>query len=87
MANARDCNVIFVDTTAYTYALPARICGIKYIGAASGTALIKHAATGGVQIYAASGSTDVYDNVEINAKDGLYVEVASGAKLYIYLEV
>jgi hypothetical protein len=87
MANARTGNVIFVDAdnTAVTEALSIK--SIKYIGAASGTATIKLGGTSGSVIWEESGSANVWNpNVEIYAREGIYVDLTNSAKIYIYLK-
>lgn len=87
MANSRVNNVIFVDTTGYTFSGPLYIESIKFIGATGATAAITAGTSGtGAPLYEAAGTASVAEEVCIAAKDGLHVAVASGAKLYIYLE-
>lgn len=88
MANARADNVIYVDTSA-GFAGPLNICGIKYIGNTSGTALIESgsSASGGVDLWNESGANILpVDDVDIVANNGIYVTLANSAKIYIYLK-
>lgn len=87
MANSYVNNVIVVDTTGYTHPGPLYIENIKFIGAANATAAITAGTTGsGAPLYEAAGAASVAESICIYAKDGIHVAVASGAKLYIYLE-
>ena len=87
MANSVANNVIYVDTTGYTYSGPLEICSIKYIGAASETAVITQGVTGsGSILWEESGTANVFNSdVELAAKDGIHVAIAAGVKLYLYL--
>lgn len=86
MANAYSANVVFVDTDATALPYAKRICGIKYIGNASGTLTIKsNGATGGKVIWEESGATNVYNQVEIVDTLGVFVNLTNGAKVYLYL--
>jgi hypothetical protein len=85
MANTRTANVIYCDTTA-SFSGPLSICSLKYIGAASGTAVIT-ATDSGSRLWEEAGASNLRsDEVEIQANDGITVTIASGAKVYIYLE-
>jgi hypothetical protein len=86
MANANKANVIFVDTTGTAITGLTSIASIKYIGNASGTATIKNANSGGATLWEESGASNVFNQVEIDAPQGLYVTLTNGAKVYIYLE-
>jgi hypothetical protein len=88
MANVRESNVIFVDTDA-GFAGPLTICSIKYIGNASGTAVVTFGSSGagGDPLWQDSGTANLpVEEVGVYCPDGFYVDVANGAKLYIYLE-
>lgn len=86
MANARKANVQVVDTSA---AFPEIRCikSILYIGATSATASIQsNASSGGLTIWQRGGDVQTFDSeIEITDGDGVYVTVASGAKVYLYL--
>jgi len=84
MANTRAANVLRVDTTA-DFADLKNICGIKYIGAASGTAVIKDKDTSGNTLWQESGTSNVFNEVKINAAEGMRVEVTNSAVVLIYL--
>lgn len=88
MANTLANNVLYIDTTGYTYAGPLKIEGIKYIGTASGTALITQGVSGsGSRLWEETGTANVFNgDACINANDGIHVAIAAGVKLYIYLE-
>lgn len=86
MANARAGTVIFCDTSDTTYTGMLRIKGIKYIGAASGTAEFKQGSSSGATLWRESGSSNVYNEVCMVVKDGLNVTLTNSAVVYIYLE-
>lgn len=87
MANSRQANVLFCDTDATTYAENLRICGVKYIGASTGTLQIQDTNSSGKVLWKESGSANVWNpDVEIRAKDGIYVALTNGASAYIYFE-
>lgn len=86
MANSFTGNVIFVDTTASTFAYAKNICGIRYIGNTSGTLQIQADNVSGAVLWAGSGSSDLYEEVEIRSSDGVYVALTNGASAYIYLK-
>ena len=85
MANTRAGNVIKCDTTA-TFTDAKQICGIKYIGAASGTAVITDAGGSGNNLWVESGTTNQWNDAEIVANDGVTVTVTNSAIVYLYLE-
>lgn len=87
MANSYSGNVIYVDTTGYTYSGHAKICAVKYIGHASGTAAITQGTSGsGAPVWQESGtSNQAVDAIEAVC-DSFHVAVANSAKVYIYLE-
>lgn len=87
MSNARSNNVIFVDTTGYTLNQHVKICSVKYIGNASGTAVITVGTSGsGASIWQESGSANqAADEIEA-VVDGFHVAITNSAKVYIYLE-
>ena len=87
MSNAQNENVIRVDTDNYALTSPVNICAIKYIGAANGTANIKADASDSAQIlWEESGSANTFNQVEIRARGGIYVNLTNSAVIYIYLE-
>lgn len=86
MANTYSGNVIFVDTTAATYSGPKKICSVKYFGNTSGTASIQHGSVSGSVLWEARGTADFTEDIDIVANKGIYVAVANGAEVYIYLE-
>lgn len=87
MANSVANNVVYIDTTGYTYNGPLEIRSIKYIGAASGTAVITQGTSGsGAKLWEEAGTANVFNgDVELAAKDGIHVAIAAGVKLYLYL--
>ncbi len=85
MANDRSGNTLLVDTSA-DFTGSFRICGIRYIGNASGTAQIKKTDTNGGVLWAASGATDLYEDVKMVCTQGIRVEVTNSAKVYLLLE-
>lgn len=85
MSNARQSNVIIVDTSAQ-FSENLKICSVKYIGNTSGTASIKLPDSSGTVVWEASGTTNVQDHdLEIRAPIGCYVTVTNSAKVYLYL--
>lgn len=88
MANITANNVIYIDTTGYTHSGPLEIESIKYIGAASGTALITQGVSGsGSRLWEEAGTANVFNGEScIAAKDGIHVAIAAGVKVYIYLK-
>ena len=85
MANHRQQNVIFVDTTA-DFADQQEIEAIKYVGNTSGTAIVKEQNTSGVALWQEAGTANVFNQVCIRSPKGIRVEVTNGAKVYIYLK-
>jgi hypothetical protein len=87
MANASAGNVRYVDTDGTTFSGPMRICGIKYIGNTSGTAIIRTGLTAGAgaRMWEGEGATDFFEDAEIVANDGINIALTNGAVLYIYL--
>ena len=87
MANSYSGNVIYVDTTGYTYSGHAKICAVKYIGNASGTAVITQGTSGsGAPVWQESGTANLsVDPIEAVC-DGFHVAVTNSAKVYIYLK-
>lgn len=84
MANAREGNVIFVDTTA-AFTDAKTICGIKYIGASTSSLTIRGEDSSGGILWKDTGTTTIFDNVEIRCNDGIHVTVTGTATAYIYL--
>lgn len=87
MANHREANVIFVDTSA---AFPEikDIVGIKYIGAGGSSITIKGAAdSSGSNLYFENSTGNVFDEIKIRDQEGIYVTVAGTASCYIYTRV
>lgn len=87
MANSYSGNVIYVDTTGYTYSGRVVIYGVKYIGNASGTAVITQGTSGsGAHVWQEHGTANLsVDPIEAVC-DGFHVAVTNSAKVYIYLE-
>lgn len=84
MANAIDNNVIYIDTTGYTNTQPLKIESIRYIGAASSSAVITSG--GGVRLFESALATNETAEVCINAQNGISVALTGTAKIYIYLK-
>lgn len=85
MANTREGNVIRIDTSA-AFADVKRVCGIKYVGAASGTAEVRgDALVGGDLLWQHSGNVLAFEEVEITSPGGIYVTVTNSAVVYIYV--
>jgi hypothetical protein len=87
MANSYADNVIFVDTTNADYDMQAKICGIKYIGASSGTAeILSGTGAGGASLWEQDGNSNIFEEVDIRADNGFRVNVTNSATVYIYLK-
>lgn len=84
MANARSANVIVVDATA-AYTEQMDVKAVKYIGAADSSATIKADSSTGVTVWEEAGTSNVFNEVCIKAKHGIYVTITGNAKVYIYL--
>lgn len=87
MANGKIGNIIFVDTTGYTFDQAIKICSVKYIGNTSGTAVITDGISGSGQvIWKESGASNLpADEIEARV-DGFHVAITNGAQVLIYLE-
>lgn len=85
MANTRAGNVIKVDTSG-AIAGPVFIQSLKYIGNTSGTASIKEESSSGNDLWEEEGDANIHDEVCISAGKGVYVTVANGAVVYLYLK-
>ena len=86
MANYSSANVIFVDTTAFTYAGSVRICGIKYVGASTSSLTIRgNASSTGPILWTDPGTTTKFEQIEIVDNKGIYVELTGTASVFIYL--
>lgn len=83
MANHRSGNVDYVDTTDTSLADVKDVCGIKYIGAASGTATVKSLSDGEI-LWQESGTANVFNEVEIRDQAGIEVEVTNSAAVFVY---
>jgi hypothetical protein len=89
MANTRAGNVVRVDTSA-NFSNVREIATIKYIGITSGTCVITKATdagdSSGSKLYEASGATnELALDLDIRVNRGVYVSVANGAVVYLYL--
>lgn len=82
MANAREGNVVYVDTTA-SFTDVKTIKGIKYVGNTNGRVAIT-AAPSSDPLWEQNGATDAFDDVCISCKEGITVTITNGAKAYIY---
>ncbi len=84
MANTLSGNVWFVDTNG---SIPSatRIQSIKYIGNASGTAVLTSNDTTN-NVWQGEGTLDFCDpQIEIHAPTGVTVTLTNSAKVYLYL--
>jgi hypothetical protein len=86
MANTRAGNVIRIDTSA-DFSDVRDIVAIKYIGAASGTATIKRENTSGDIMWSESGTTNIFNEVQMRSPDGFRFEVTNSAVLLIYCRI
>jgi hypothetical protein len=87
MANSRVGNVIFVDTTGYTLDQTVTIGYVKYIGNASGTAIITQGTSGsGSPVWQEAGTNNLPADEICARVDGIHVAITNSAKVYIYLE-
>lgn len=86
MANSRTGNVDRIDTTNTNIEDVRTVAGVKYVGAASGTAIIKSVDTGET-MWEHSGDVIAFDEVCIRCSDGVEVEVTNNAVVYIYSKV
>lgn len=87
MANAREGNVIYVDTDNTTIAGPLKIESIKYIGNTSGTANLKSEDDSGDLLWEEEGTANILDaGLCIRTNKDVYVNLTNGAVIYIYLE-
>lgn len=85
MANHRADNVEFIDTDNTALDRQIRIRGVKYIGTTAGTITIRTGITaGGNILWQASGNVETFDNVIIQAQDGIFVDVVSNASVFLY---
>lgn len=82
MANHRQANVIYVDTD--TDIEWKRIDAIKYVGAASGTALVKSESSSGDNLWEHNGDVLAFEDVRLRDGKGFHVAVTNGAAVYLY---
>ncbi len=84
--NTYSANVRRIDTSA-NFSGAIEIVGIKYIGNTSGTAQIESGGTDSdLLLWQESGSSNVYNEVNIRDMRGVRVEVTNGAVVYLYLK-
>ena len=84
MANHRQANVIFVDTTE-DFLDVRYVRAVKYIGAAASTAKIVADGSGGDDLWEENATTNSYDEVFIRNSKGIRVEITGTAKVYLYV--
>jgi len=85
MANFRQGNVVFVDTTNANFDEVKHVKSVKYIGNTSGTANIKSRDTSADILWEESGTANVYNgDINIRSDSGIEVEVTNGATVYVY---
>lgn len=87
MANTSNGNVYRIDTTDTDLPAVRNICGIKYVGANSGTATVKAISSSRESLWEHAGDVIVHDDVKIRANQGIEVEVTNGVVVYIYTSV
>lgn len=88
MSNARKENVIRIDTSAAFASEQMTIHSIKYIAGTTGTsASIKSdGSSSGMIMWETASTSDVLDHdLNINARQGIYVTVSNSAVVYLYL--
>lgn len=86
MANTYSGNVIFCDTSA-AFPQATRICGIKYLGAATSSATVRgEASATGTILWSDDNTTDLFEQVEIRDSKGIYVALTGTATVFIYLK-
>ena len=85
LANVVSNNVHFIDTTG-TIAGPIAIEAIKYIGAATGTAVITCTQTGKTLWQEAGTPNLSTDYAPIYAAGGVTITLANSAKVFVYLK-
>jgi hypothetical protein len=87
MGNTRAGNVHRIDTTA-GFTDPVTIVAIKYVGTTGSSAIVKAGDSSGNTVYENALTTNqLCEPVKIRSNKGFHVTVASGAILYVYLEV
>ncbi len=86
MANAREGSVWYIDTSDTTIPGRVTVCGIKYIGNASGTASIKDTNSSGDLMWEESGTANVFNPVCFTTNNGINITLTNSAKVYIYLD-
>ena len=86
MAVTTQTNVIRVAADADTIAVPANVVGILYIpGSGTPTAAIKKTNNSGMVLWECSGSSRLFDNVELRLTGTTYFALAgTGTVLYLY---
>lgn len=85
MANAWGANVLLVDTTA-AFAIPMRICSIRYEAGSSGSITIKETDSSGTVVFFCDDTADGTHRVNIRTTKGIHVTCTNSAKVYIYTE-
>jgi hypothetical protein len=86
MANASAENVLYIDTNNTPVPGPLKICGIKYLGAATSSVILRSKDASGAILWSEDGTTDIFEDPEIKASDGIYVNITGPAAVFIYLE-
>lgn len=87
MANARNGNVIYVDTTGYTLDQTITIYSVKYLGNALGTAVLTVGTSGsGMIAWQEAGTANLLADEICARLDGIHVALTNGAKVLIYLD-
>lgn len=85
MAVTRKESVIRIDADNDTVAGILNICGIKYMPGTSAS-IKADTSSSGMVLWETALTTELFDNVEIRVKDGIWVDLAGSAVIYIYLK-
>lgn len=85
MANTLGGNVWHVDTDNTTLADVRVIKAIQYVGAASGTVVIKQGTSSGNVLFKCKGTPDMHCGpLDIRCKDGIHIAITNSAECIIY---
>jgi hypothetical protein len=86
MANHYKENVIFVDTDNADYTNgPLYIKNVTYKGNTSGQIIIRDGGSSGSILWQGDGASDINEQLHLRASNGIWVDVANGASVFIYL--
>lgn len=84
MAVVRKENVIHINADNDTVTGQMHIIGIKYKAGTSAD-ILADASSSGAVLWQHTGTADVFEQVDIKAKNGIYVNIAGSAELLLYL--